>query len=158
MRVTGNGAPYWQCPACNNVVVRRFRAKGRTKTEITETDDELVTVIVPRRKGGRVTVRSKRKRAPQKRWYALPYDVALALQGGVCAMCGRPPGRTKLHRDHDHKTMLFRGLLHVDCNLGRYRENPQRLREAADYFESGGHPRVITETARRLAARNNRSE
>ena len=150
--------PLSRSDALNDAIAYRDAILAGTTAAETITGDELVTVVVPRRKGGRVTRLSKTKRAPLKRWYSLPYDVALSLQGGRCAMCYRPPGKTKLHRDHDHKTMLFRGLLHIDCNLGRYRENPTRLRQAADYFERGGHPLVIAETARRLAARNNRSE
>lgn len=44
------------------------------------------------------------------------YDELLEAQGGVCAICGRPPKTRRLHLDHDHKTMRVRGLLCHRCN------------------------------------------
>jgi hypothetical protein len=61
-------------------------------------------------------------------------------EGGVCAICGRPPKTRKLHVDHDHKTGKVRGLLCYTCNrfiLGRY-ATPAKLRAAADYLERNG--------------------
>ena len=37
-------------------------------------------------------------------------------QGGVCAICGNPPKKRRLHADHDHRTMTVRGLLCFRCN------------------------------------------
>jgi len=39
--------------------------------------------------------------------------------------------------DHDHKTKKVRGLLCFGCNtgIGCLRDNPSRLRSAADYLE-----------------------
>ena len=75
---------------------------------------------------------------------AAPVDYAalLAAQGGVCAICGRPPkqGGRKLHVDHDHRTGRIRGLLCFTCNryiLGKY-ATVAKLRAAADYLERGG--------------------
>lgn len=44
------------------------------------------------------------------------YDRSFAMQGGGCAICGRPPARNKLHLDHDHATGEARGLLCCPCN------------------------------------------
>jgi hypothetical protein len=45
------------------------------------------------------------------------YDLILDHQGGVCAICGRPPKPGKrLAVDHDHKTGFVRGLLCFLCN------------------------------------------
>lgn len=44
------------------------------------------------------------------------YPELLKLQGGVCALCGRPPKLRKLDLDHDHKSMKIRGLLCHRCN------------------------------------------
>lgn len=51
------------------------------------------------------------------------YQRMLEAQGGVCAVCGRPPrhrnsaGVTqRLHVDHDHATGKVRGLLCLTCN------------------------------------------
>jgi len=45
------------------------------------------------------------------------YDTILEHQGGVCAICSRPPKPGKrLAVDHDHKTGYVRGLLCFMCN------------------------------------------
>jgi hypothetical protein len=68
------------------------------------------------------------------------YDVMLAKQNGVCAICGsknpRGPGK-RLHIDHDHATGKVRGLLCHPCNraLGLVRDSPALLRKAATYLE-----------------------
>lgn len=65
------------------------------------------------------------------------YDLVLEAQGGVCAICKRPPRPDKvLTRDHSHATGKFRGLLCGSCNtgLGLFQENPIWLQEAALYL------------------------
>jgi hypothetical protein len=77
------------------------------------------------------------------------YDVKLASQDGRCAICGNPPNpqgiraASCLHLDHDHATGVHRDLLCVNCNqgLGRFKDDPDLLRAAADYI---GRHRVIT--------------
>lgn len=44
------------------------------------------------------------------------YDSMLQRQGGVCAICQRPPARNHLAVDHDHDTGAIRGLLCPPCN------------------------------------------
>jgi Recombination endonuclease VII len=73
------------------------------------------------------------------------YNAMLEAQGGVCAICGQPPGRTRLSVDHDHRCCsgpgscgkCVRGLLHEYCNraLGLFRDDPLNLRAAAEYLE-----------------------
>jgi hypothetical protein len=48
----------------------------------------------------------------------LPYEVYVAINGGVetCGICGRPGKTRRLHRDHDHRTGMPRGLLCFRCN------------------------------------------
>jgi|SRR5882672_5089611 len=55
----------------------------------------------------------------------------------VCAICGKPPGSKALDIDHDHSTGVVRGLLCNNCNrgLGRLKDSPSLLREAALYLE-----------------------
>ena len=68
------------------------------------------------------------------------YDAMLALQGGVCAICGRKPrADIALHVDHDHETGAIRKLLCFPCNnlLGDVKDDPSLLRAAADYLEHG---------------------
>lgn len=66
------------------------------------------------------------------------YDNLLSIQGGVCAICFSPPGADALAIDHCHTTGAVRGLLCRSCNagLGRYNDDPARLRRAADYLEN----------------------
>ena len=67
------------------------------------------------------------------------YNTVLQLQGGVCAICGRPPKNRKLNVDHDHKGPRgeVRGLLCHRCNRGLtwFNDRPERLRIAATYLE-----------------------
>lgn len=66
------------------------------------------------------------------------YDEMLIRQNGVCAICKTPckSGR-RLAVDHDHKTGQVRSLLCSNCNrgLGCFQDNPDLLREAAQYLE-----------------------
>lgn len=75
------------------------------------------------------------------------YEKMLALQGGVCKICGRPPKTVRLAVDHDHKAPhRVRGLLCRTCNhrlLGRGLENPGLHRRAAEYLESSFDGRAL---------------
>lgn len=71
------------------------------------------------------------------------YRRLFEAQDGRCALCGRDyfgwgGGRRPLVVDHCHETGKVRGLLCGSCNtaLGRFGDNPARLRQAADYLES----------------------
>lgn len=64
-----------------------------------------------------------------------------AAQGGVCAICQRPPsgnGNTgsRLHIDHDHDTGQIRGLLCGNCStaLGLLADNPERIHRMIEYL------------------------
>jgi hypothetical protein len=79
------------------------------------------------------------------------YDEMHAAQRGLCAICGRPESmRDKFGRvqrlavDHCHATLRVRGLLCGNCNhaLGKFQDDPARLRAAADYIEA--HRKAIT--------------
>lgn len=66
------------------------------------------------------------------------YDDLLHFQNNVCAVCGNPcPTGNRLAVDHDHETGKVRGLLCTNCNmaLGFAQDNPELLRELADYLE-----------------------
>jgi hypothetical protein len=54
---------------------------------------------------------------------------------GVCTLCGN---NKRVAYDHNHKNGEFRGWLCINCNtvLGLVHDNPQRLRELADYLDS----------------------
>lgn len=63
------------------------------------------------------------------------YEALLASQGGVCAICGRPPRRPMV--DHDHLTNAVRGVLCSECNLalGKLHDDVESLRRAIAYLE-----------------------
>jgi hypothetical protein len=65
-----------------------------------------------------------------KTWHAL-----LIAQSGRCDICRDPLVDPNV--DHDHESGAVRGLLCRDCNLGlgNFRDDPDRLREAAKYLE-----------------------
>lgn len=67
------------------------------------------------------------------------YDELLAVQGGVCPICLRPPsGTRKFNLDHDHKRLRVRGVIDHRCNRALPSWiTPEWLRAAADYLE---HP------------------
>jgi hypothetical protein len=67
------------------------------------------------------------------------FEKRVAEQEGACAICrsATPSGRGTWKVDHDHESGLVRGLLCDSCNqgLGRFRDDPIRLRAAASYVE-----------------------
>jgi predicted nucleic acid-binding Zn ribbon protein len=65
---------------------------------------------------------------------------ALLAQHERCAICGGSDwGRKGPQVDHCHKTGRVRGVLCGNCNqgLGRFADDPARLRAAAAYLETG---------------------
>ena len=73
------------------------------------------------------------------------YDALLAAQGGVCAICGKRPGRVRLGVDHDHATGKVRGLLCVRCNkaLGPFEWSVAVLERAAVYMSKIAEGRLV---------------
>lgn len=82
------------------------------------------------------------------RKYGLTEDafaLLLESQGGVCAICKREPGATRLYVDHDHSCCpgqatggsCLRGLLCRNCNflIGLAGESQQVLASAAEYLK-----------------------
>lgn len=83
----------------------------------------------------RASVRWQRK---QNGWTDELVDIHMGEQVGCCAICLTDLGPSlRAHADHDHVTGQPRGLLCAPCNhgLGRFADNPDRLRAAADYLE-----------------------
>lgn len=61
-------------------------------------------------------------------------------QGGVCAICGRPPGMRRLAIDHKHGVPGRAGIRGLLCGLenyglGIFKDDAVRLRRAAEYLE-----------------------
>ena len=74
------------------------------------------------------------------------YNALERHQGGVCAICRRPPTNRPLAVDHDHGTGKNRGLLCFNCNggLGLFRDDIDIL-EAAILYLKKHSPRTNTE-------------
>lgn len=87
---------------------------------------------------------------------SVDYGRMLVAQGGVCAICKLPETRldrrtrSKVQRlsvDHDHKTGSVRGLLCAACNaaIGLLKDDPLRMRRAAEYVASASNQHQLTE-------------
>lgn len=64
------------------------------------------------------------------------YELLLERQGGVCAICGRPPVNRRLDIDHCHKSLQIRGLLCHFCNRAlSSRVTAEWMRKAIAYLE-----------------------
>ena len=57
-------------------------------------------------------------------------------QGQACAICSQHISDSDVHRDHDHRTGKWRGLLCRNCNfaIGLMADDPERLISAAFYL------------------------
>ena|SRR5208337_2750656 len=67
------------------------------------------------------------------------YEKLLAYQGGVCAICKKPPAEGKrLAVDHSHKTGLIRGLLCNTCNqiIGYFQDSTCGFENAIVYLHT----------------------
>jgi hypothetical protein len=82
------------------------------------------------------------------------YEAMLGAQGGVCAICGRPPREDiSLHVDHDHESGAIRGLTCFRCNnaLGDFNDDPALLRSALAYLDD--HDPTVQEERALVKAR-----
>jgi hypothetical protein len=86
----------------------------------------------------------KKRRAEMLRYkYGITdehYKTLLREQDGGCAICTDPSADSvgrPLSVDHCHASGNVRGLLCTQCNngLGRFHDNPELLRKAANYIE-----------------------
>jgi hypothetical protein len=73
------------------------------------------------------------------------YDKKFEAQGGLCAVCRRPPPLHNLKTfalglDHDHKTLVNRGLLCQNCNagLGMFGDSIELMESAIAYLQQYG--------------------
>ena len=72
------------------------------------------------------------------------YSKMLALQGGVCAICGKPPKKRRLHTDHDHQTGRVRCLACMRCNRYKIGTNtPETARRVAEIVCSSFDGRTL---------------
>ena len=135
-----------QCKACHSSTRTRYDAPTPVVREWTCADcgETKPASAFHRKRRNRTGLSSYCRpcaawRAKEK--YGIPRADLLRLyeeQGGLCAI--QPPhgfGKRGPFVDHDHATGVVRGLLCDDCNvaLGRAKDDPARLRGAADYLE-----------------------
>jgi hypothetical protein len=85
-----------------------------------------------------------RQKSRRRKLYGITlndYQALLAVHNGGCWICGSTT-TSKHHKylsvDHDHATGKVRGVLCANCNhgLGSFKDNPDRLRRAAEYLEA----------------------
>lgn len=131
-----------ECPAdkrwCN--VCDEFLPPGQFSTRVVGTEN-LCAACKAKRQSSRHLARDFGINDAQ-------YDAMLASQGGVCAICRRPPKKVRLHIDHNHKTGQIRGLLCSWCNhrlLSGARDSLDILRNAVSYLETPPAVPVIGE-------------
>ncbi len=140
-----------ECKPCNLAARRRWYQANREKV--------IARALKWQRENperNKATQRAYQRDADKDREYHLKkqfgltqaeYEQRLEAQGGGCAVCGHPPGKTSLHVDHDHDTGAIRGLLCMRCNnaLGLFREQPRLLENGMRYVDGD----LVPETARR---------
>lgn len=130
--------------------------------ERTEADDvELVGRALDRcaRRGGLAGKKPTAKDIRLLTLYGITeaeYTRIWSAQGGLCAICRRAPKNNRLSVDHDHDLDVTRGLVCWECNRGLavFRDDPARLRRAADYLDEPTAESVLGYGPR---ARNGRS-
>lgn len=79
------------------------------------------------------------------------YATVYAFQGGRCAICLRATGKTRrLPVDHDHQTLIFRGLLCGPCNdmLGHGRDDPLFFARVIRYLADPPAVRALGRTVK----------
>lgn len=107
MGTLARGGPRPQATCCPD---QPHHAKGLCKTCYDTSDD---------RNNKRIAWREANSDYHLKLRYGVThvdYQRMLQEQGGVCAICGNPPGNRKLAVDHCHETLKVRGLLCHTCN------------------------------------------
>ena len=134
-----------ECKACNLAAKKRRYAADPAKAiaRVKKWQHENAERLNAYRREHNAT--PERKRALRNGYYRRTFgittddvDALIEKQGGVCAICGRAPTRlASWHVDHCHETGIVRGILCIDCNqgIGKFHEDPQRLRDAAAYLE-----------------------
>lgn len=141
------------CPECDDYLPKsEFYADKRTKSGLTRRCRTHYSrkSYESRKKSDRPHARAEYIRNVQLRTiYGISqaeYDEMAAAQDHRCAVCRKPEtaksNRTesvrKLSVDHCHRTGRVRALLCSECNtgLGKFRDDPELLRQAAVYLEA----------------------
>ncbi|HSH23225.1 MAG TPA: endonuclease VII domain-containing protein [Acidimicrobiales bacterium] len=133
-----------ECKRCNlDAKARRHRenpgpARERVKQWKRDNPEREAARQAAYRASGRKAVSDRKSYLKRKYGISLEhYDALLEQQGGVCAICERPPrDDISLHVDHEHGTARIRGLLCFRCNnaLGDFDDDHDRLVRAVSYL------------------------
>ena len=140
-----------ECKACNAAAKKQWYEAHREQVIAKVKDWQQMNSdrlnAYRRERRTRPEVKAKDRAGHLRRKFGITpetYDEMLAAQGGVCAICERPPrDGTSLHVDHEHGTGRVRGLLCFRCNnaLGDFEDDAVLLLRAADYvvFDPEAH-------------------
>jgi hypothetical protein len=136
-----------ECKTCNLAEKARRHAENpepareRTRAwhEIPENRERTKANHERYKQDGRKAISNRRSHLKRKYGITLEeYEERLTAQGGVCAICRRPPRPDiSLHVDHNHVTGELRGLLCFSCNItvGHVREDADHLASIARYLD-----------------------
>jgi len=142
-RITPDGYKAY-CRACAAAYLREHRQQQperHRQYELTKHERHGDKILERDRKRW-AAKRSKQDRESRRRFatkvrarYGISLDEYDALVAQPCQICG---ATADMVLDHCHKTAVIRGPLCRWCNLGLgyFKDNPARLRAAADYLES----------------------
>ncbi len=113
---------------------KKYRENNKDKMNHRERSRRATQKVVDPERARRI-----RRNAELKRTAGITlveFENRLALQGGVCAICGQA-SKSSLHLDHDHTTGVLRDILCRHCNigLGNFRDSIVNLRLAIAYLE-----------------------
>lgn len=140
----GKGRQDKRCSSCELVKPRSqfgLRPNGYSRSACLSCD---LAAAKAWRKANPQKVQALNQRTNLKRYYGITeadYTAMFNAQGGVCAICRKPPNASthaRLYVDHCHGTSRIRGLLCNGCNrgIGYMHHEVARLRAAADYLLS----------------------
>ena len=134
-----------ECRDCFREIARaRYRAdpeKAKAAVKRWQQENSERLNAYRRERNAKPEVKRRLRDGYYRRTYGVSADEVdemLRRQGGGCAVCGDKPERlASMHLDHDHEAGRLRGLLCLSCNqgIGKFRDDPDLLRAAADYLE-----------------------
>jgi uncharacterized protein with PIN domain len=130
---------YDRCKGCNSVVSNAWHRDKAKDDEYRAAKNRRSAQWRAANKGERLSRLYKSYNLRQNYGISLQdFEGMLAEQANACAVCHEDfTTASSAHVDHDHETGVVRGLLCTSCNngLGRFSDDPELLRRAADYVE-----------------------
>ena len=136
---TLDGLMYRCKDCCRDAYNKRYAEDENFRAYRRDRDDGYYTRSEERRRAQRIQATLKKYGITEEQ-----YNKLAAKQGGVCALCGKPPTgngpNKRLAVDHHHDSGQVRGLLCGPCNtgLGLFRDDPDVLAAAARYLGNAG--------------------